>query len=123
MLEQPREDVVDVEDCAVRSADGRLEGLQRYGAKIERQAFERRAISRRFGKTGTSACGKGILGGPFAVGDLRWWLGVERDAREVGKGLRRAYLCLERILISLGISHCKTTTLTFTHPFSSKSSK
>ena len=40
VLEQPRQEVVDIEDRAIGSANRCLEWLQRNGAEIEREAFE-----------------------------------------------------------------------------------
>lgn len=74
MLQQPRQNVVDVEDGAVRCADGGFEGLEGDGAEVEWESFEGRAGSRGFCKAGACAGGECILRGPFAVGDLDWRL-------------------------------------------------
>lgn len=70
MLEEPGEDVVDVEDCAVWSADGGIEGLERDGAEVEREALEGCVGPRGFCQARACAGGEGIFGGPLTVGDL-----------------------------------------------------
>ena len=45
VLQQPWQDVVDVEDGAVGGADGGFEGLERDGAEVEWESFEGRAGS------------------------------------------------------------------------------
>lgn len=70
VLEEPGQDMVDIEDGASGRAGGGVEGLQRHGAEVEWQAFEGCSICGWFGKAGARAGGERIGGAPFAVGDL-----------------------------------------------------
>lgn len=79
--------MVDVEDGAIGRANGGMEGLQRYGAEIERQALKGCPVRAWFWKAGARAGGERIGGGPFAVGDLMLVrLGRKRQAKYEGKG-------------------------------------
>lgn len=71
MFQQPRQDVVQIEDCAFDRTDRDLERLEGNGAEVEGEAFESGVGLFRGGKASASAGGVAGIRGPFAMCDLR----------------------------------------------------